>query len=157
MAVAATGPGTVALGSAAQYTILASTAVTNVPTSVIAGKLGLSPAAASYITGLSLTNAGDHWTSPQVSGGVVAADSAQPAAADLTVAVHDMQTAYTDAAARTGAATLNLGAGAVGGMTLRPGLYTWTSSVTMSDDVTLTGGPEDTWIFQITGDLTLSA
>jgi hypothetical protein len=35
-----------------------------------------------------------------------------------------------------------------------PGLYTWTSGVSISTDVTLAGGPDDVWIFQIAGTLT---
>ncbi|MEO7313174.1 MAG: ice-binding family protein, partial [Chitinophagaceae bacterium] len=38
--------------------------------------------------------------------------------------------------------------------TLVPGLYRWTTSVGMAEDITLAGGAKDTWILQITGDLT---
>lgn len=48
----ATGLAVVGLGAAANYVILAKTAITNNPTSAITGDLGLSPAATSYITGL---------------------------------------------------------------------------------------------------------
>jgi hypothetical protein len=36
-------------------------------------------------------------------------------------------------------------------------LYKWTSSVTVPTNVTLAGSADDTWIFQITGDLEVSA
>jgi hypothetical protein len=49
------GPAPVELGEAVEYVILAQAAISNVPTSSITGKLGLSPAAASYITGFALT------------------------------------------------------------------------------------------------------
>ncbi|GAC1354572.1 MAG: hypothetical protein NVSMB47_07940 [Polyangiales bacterium] len=39
------------------------------------------------------------------------------------------------------------------GLTLTPGLYKWGSTVTIGSNVTLSGGANDTWIFQITGDL----
>jgi hypothetical protein len=42
----------------------------------------------------------------------------------------------------------------VGGLTLAPGLYKWTSNVSISTDVTLRGGPNDVWILQIAGTLT---
>jgi hypothetical protein len=72
----------------------------------------------------------------------------------LTAAVGDMETAYNDAAGRTLPDALNLGAGEIGGLTLAPGLYKWTSNVSISNDVTLAGGPNDVWILQIAGTLT---
>ena len=151
------GPDPVALGTAGNYVILAKTAISNVPTSVVTGDLGLSPAAASYITGFDLTKVGASWTSAQVTGSVFAADNDPPTPSDLTTAVADMQAAYTDAAGRPAANFLNLGEGAIGGMTLVPGLYRWTSSVTIPSDVTLTGHADAVWIFQITGDLEVAA
>ncbi len=75
----------------------------------------------------------------------------------LTTAISDMLTGYTDAAGRPTPDFLNLGTGNIGGLTLAPGLYKWTSTVTMPSDVTLTGSATDVWIFQISGDLTMSA
>jgi hypothetical protein len=155
--LAALGPAVVNLGSAANYAILAKSAIANVPTSVITGNLGLSPAAASYVTGFSLTKAGTFWTSPQVVGGVYAADNDAPTASNLTTAVANMLTAYTDAAGRPTPNFTNLGAGAIGGLTLIPGLYNWASTLTIPSDVTLAGAANDVWIFQVAGDLKLSA
>ena len=45
----------------------------------------------------------------------------------------------------------------IGGLTLAPGLYKWASTVTIPTDVTISGAPNDVWIFQISGDLTMSA
>ncbi len=151
------GPAPVFFGAASDYVVLAQSAITNVPTSVITGDLGLSPAAASFVTGFALTRAGVMWTSPEVTGGVFAADNDPTTPSDLTTAVADMQTAYNDAAGRQTPAFLNLEDGDIGGLTLAPGLYKWTSTVTIPADVTLAGAPDDVWIFQITGDLTLSA
>ena len=39
-------------------------------------------------------------------------------------------------------------------MNLVPGLYNWTTGVAILNDVTLTGGPNDVWILQVTGPLT---
>jgi hypothetical protein len=136
---------------------LAKSAVSNVPTSAVTGDLGLSPAAASYITGFALTKAGTHWTSPQVVGGIFAANNDPPTPSKLTTAVADMQTAYVDAAGRGSPDFLNLEGGAIGGLTLEPGLYKWTSTVTIPTDVTLAGSANDVWIFQVTGNLKLSA
>jgi hypothetical protein len=67
----------------------------------------------------------------------------------LTVAVHDMQTAYTDAAGRTLPNFTELGAGNINGMTLKPGLYKWGTGVQIPGRVTLSGGSNDVWIFQV--------
>jgi hypothetical protein len=158
---AAAGPGAgplpVALGAAGSYVILAESAISNVPTSVVTGDIGLSPAAASYITGFSPTRAGTKWTDPEVVGSIFAADNDPPTPTALTTAVASMETAYTDAAGRPTPGHLNAGGGAIGGMTLTPGLYKWTSAVTIPSDVTLAGAPTDVWIFQISGDLSMSA
>jgi hypothetical protein len=151
------GPAPVLLGNAGEYAVLAQSAISNVPTSVVTGDLGLSPAAASYITGFTLTRDGDRWTSPEVIGDVFAADNDPSTPADLTAAVADMVAAYNDAANRPTPSFLNLGDGAIGGLTLAPGLYNWTSTVTIPTDLTVSGGANDTWIFQITGDLTMAA
>lgn len=151
------GPAPVLLGTASDYAIVAKSAISNVPTSQVTGDLALSPAAASYITGFSLTKAGTSWSSAQVVGMVFAANNDPPTPALLTTAVGDMQTAYTDAAGRKSPDFVNLEGGAIGGLTLEPGLYRWTSTVTIPTDVTLSGGADDVWIFQVTGDLKLSA
>ncbi len=79
-----------------------------------------------------------------------------PTNSNLTTAVLNMQAAYTDAAGRPTPNFLNLGAGEIGGQTLVPGLYKWTTGVTISSDVTISGGPNDVWIFQIPGNLAMS-
>jgi hypothetical protein len=145
------------LGTAKNYAVLAKSAISNVPTSQVRGDLGLSPAAASYVTGFSLTKAGASWASTQVIGSIFAADNDLPTPTLLTTAVKDMMTAYTDAAGRKLPDFVELGAGAIGGKTLSPGLYKWTSTVTIPSDVTLEGDADDVWIFQISGDLKLAA
>ena len=68
-----------------------------------------------------------------------------------------MKTAYTDAAGRRLPDFINLGAGNISGLTLRPGLYKWGTGVQIKNAarVTLAGGPNDVWIFQIAQDLTV--
>lgn len=160
-AAGATGAGAavapVDLGTASNYAIIAKAGIANVPTSKITGDLALSPAAASYVTGFSLVKAGTSWTSAQVVGHVFAANNDPPTPVTLTTAVGDMQLAYTDAAGRKSPDFLNLGAGAIGGLTLTPGLYKWTSTLTIPTDITLEGSASDVWIFQVSGDLMLSA
>ncbi len=145
------------LGTSGNYVILAKTAITNNPTSAITGALGLSPAAESYITGFALTDATGYSTSPQVTGKVYAADQTSPTPITLTTAVGDMLTAYSDAAGRPSPDFSELGAGNIGGLTLAPGLYKWTNTVTLPTAITISGNATDVWIFQIAGDLTMSS
>jgi hypothetical protein len=156
-ASAGVGPTPVNLRTAANYAILAKTAISTIPSSVITGDVGISPAAESYITGFSLTDATGYATSTQVTGFVYAADMAAPTAINLTTAVEDMLTAYSDAAGRITPDFTAHGAGEIGSLTLAPGLYNWTSSVTIGSDVTINGGANDTWIFQVAGDLSISS
>ncbi len=162
------GPAPVDVGSttdassSGSYVLLAKTGITNVTgSSVSGGSLGLSPAAASFITGFSLvadsTNVFSTSSSVPSPGKVYASNYANPTPSNLTTAVLSMQTAYTDAAGRTNADFLNLGSGNIGGQTLVPGLYKWGTGVTIPTDVTIAGGANDVWIFQISNDLDLSA
>jgi hypothetical protein len=153
------GPAPVNLRTAGNYVILAETGITNVPGSAITGNLGVSPIAASAITGFGLIYpAGSPFSlSAQVVGKVYAADYGSPTPANLTQAVGDMETAYLDASGRLSPDYTELAVGDIGGLTLRPGLYKWSSTVTIPKDVTLNGGPNDVWIFQISGDVTESS
>jgi len=153
------GPAPVALGTAGNHVVLAKTAISTVPSSGLTGDIGLSPAAASFVTGFSLvadsTNVFSRST--QVVGKVFAANYAVPTPTGLTTAVSNMESAYTDAAGRPTPDFLELGTGNIGGQTLVPGLYKWTSTVVIPADVTLSGGANDVWIFQTSGDLTMAA
>jgi hypothetical protein len=151
-------PMTVDLGKAESFAILAKTGISSVPTSAITGNLGVSPAAASYITGFSLiADATDAFsTSLQVVGKVYAADYAAPTPSNLTTAIGDMETAFADAAARVPDVT-ELGAGDIGGLTLKPGVYKWGTGLLVPTDVTLKGNAEAVWVFQVAEDITVSS
>jgi Ice-binding-like len=149
---AAPGPAPVDLRSAGNFVILTKTGITDVPTSAITGNIGTSP----------ITGAADLVTCTEVTGNVYSDDAAGPSPcsvvtpSNLTVAVLDMQEAYTDAAGRITPDFTELGTGNIGGMTLIPGLYKWGTGVKIPTDVTLSGGPNDVWIFQIAGNLKVS-
>jgi len=145
------------LGLAGNYVIVAKAAINNNSTSAVTGDLGLSPAATSYITGFSLTNATGFATSAQVTGKIYAADMAVPTPANMTTTINNMVTAYNDAAGRLKPDFLELNTGNIGGKTLIPGLYKWTSGVTVPTNVTIAGGANDVWIFQISGNFTMSS
>jgi hypothetical protein len=142
------------VGAAGSFAILSKSGVTDVPNSTITGDVGTSPITGAAITGL---------TCNQVTGIIYSVNAAGPlpcrvtAPSTLTTAVANMETAYNDAAGRTTPDFVNLGAGEIGGLTLAPGLYKWGTGVSISNDVTLTGGPNDVWIFQIAGTLNEAA
>ena len=150
------GPATVKLRSAGDFVILAKTGISTTGTTSITGDVGISPAAASFITGFGLTMdaSGEYATSSIVDGRVYASDYTAPTPADMTTAISDMETAYTDAAGRTNPDQTELGAGDITSMTLEPGLYKWGTGLLISAaGVTLSGGANDVWIFQIAQNL----
>jgi hypothetical protein len=75
----------------------------------------------------------------------------------MTTAVNNMVTAYNDAAGRPLPDFSELGTGNIGGKILVPGLYKWTSNVIMPTNVTIAGGANDVWIFQVSGNLSMSS
>lgn len=152
------GLGPVALGAAGDYVILAETGVSTVPASKITGNVGLSPIARVALTGFSETmdSSNVFSTSPQVTGDLYAADYTNPTPSNLTTAINNMRTAYTTAAGKPADVT-ELGAGNIGGMTLAPGIYKWSTGLTIPTNLTLAGGSNDTWIFEIAQTLDLAA
>jgi hypothetical protein len=163
MVNAATATEPVNLQTAGNYVILAKSGISTVPTSTVVGNIGVSPIAATAVTGFSLIldSAGQHSTSTQVTGEVHAASYGLTVAAELTVAVLDMQAAYTDASSRLSDPAdprgVNFMGGLIGGQTLTPGVYTFTTAITITSDLTFNGGPDDIWIIKTTGVLTLAA
>jgi len=151
------------LGTAGDYAILTKTGISTVPHSVITGDIAVSPIAATAMTGFSLALADDGKTSTstQVTGRAYASDYTSPIPFQLTIAVGDMETAYTDAAGRTNpnAAKINLGGGEIGGETLTSqplGVYTFQTDVTINDDVFFEGDSDDVFIIQMTGNLVVA-
>ncbi|MBE0543465.1 MAG: DUF3494 domain-containing protein, partial [Verrucomicrobia bacterium] len=152
----AAGPDPVDLRSTAGFVILSGAAITSTGGGILNGDVGASPIAGSAI-GV---------TCAQVNGTIYAVDASGPACAvvdatRLTTAKGDLTTAYNDAAGRTPIPTgpyLNPNGGNLGGLNLVPGLYKFTSTALITGaDVTLTGGPDDVWIFQIASDLQLGS
>lgn len=159
-AAAAAGPAPVVLGGAGNFVILTKTGITNTGshTSAITGNIGSSPITAAAM---------DNVFCAEMTGLIYGADAAYTGSGDVTCfkglaaditlvgnAVLDMGIAYTDAAGRSLPDFTELYAGDISGKTLVPGLYKWGTGVSINTDVTLSGGPNDVWIFQIAGDLT---
>jgi hypothetical protein len=146
------------------FAILSQAGITNSGShlSVITGNIGASPITAasmnnvfcSEITGIIYgVDAG------YVGSGAITCFAGNPPASNKTLvdnAVADMGTAYTNAAGRTPDYT-ELGAGNIGGMNLGPATYKWGTGVLIPTNVTLTGGANDVWIFQIAQGLTVSS
>ena len=148
-ALAATQPG---LGSAKSFAVLAGSSIANIPTSAISGDVGLYPNGAAYVTGFSLISSGTgYFVSSQVTG--------QVHIADLTarVAKDDLVTAYTAAAAAP--TTLDLSGQDLGGKTLAPGVYSFSSSAQLTGPapLTLSGDAAGVFIFKIGGTLTTAS
>lgn len=147
------------LGTAGDFGILAKSGISTVSGTSVTGDMGVSPIDSTAITGFSLIldSTTTFSISDQVTGKIYAADYSAPTPSILTTAISNMETAYTDAAGRTLPDYTELGSGNIGGMTLAPGLYKWGTSVLVDSDVTLQGGVNDVWIFQIAGNLTVAS
>ncbi|MDO3695045.1 ice-binding family protein [Wenyingzhuangia sp. chi5] len=146
---------TINMQSAANFTILAGSLISNVPTSAVTGNIGLSPAAGSYISGF-----GDN----EITGTVYTSDASGPAgsvpdATTLTAAKGDLTIAYNDAAGRTSTDVVLL-AGNIGGLTLSPGLYKSSGSLEISSgDLTFDakGNANAVFIIQIASTLNMTS
>ncbi len=150
----AAGPEPVNLGSTHNFTILAGAAITTTGGGMINGDIGAYPIAGSGI-GI---------PPEQVEGTIYARDASGTQAPNVVIdpdlllaAKGDLTIAYNDAAGRTPVPTgdfLNPQGGNLGGLTLRAGLYKITTTAYITGaDLTLTGGPNDVWIFQCGQDL----
>jgi cytoskeletal protein CcmA (bactofilin family) len=166
--------GCVDLGTAANYAILAEAGVSYTPTATVSstpkiiGNIGVSPAAASTITGfaLDLPAGGAYSTSTLVTGAIYAPGYAPPTPANLTTAIGDKLAAYNAAAAMAtaggglaggspGVACPNVGD--LGGQTLTPGVYTCGSPLQISTGLDLTLNGAGVYIIKTTGTLTQAA
>jgi hypothetical protein len=161
----AAGPAPVNLLSANNFVILSQTGITDTGShsSAITGNIGASPITAAAMNDVFCS---------EVTGKIYGVDAAyvgsgattcfvgNPPSVNKTLvdnAVLDMATAYTDSTGRTNPTATELGAGNIGGMTLAPGLYKWSTDVTIPANLTLSGGPNDVWIFQIAGNLNIAS
>lgn len=157
---AGVGPTAVNLGTAGNFAILTKSGISTTGVTSITGDIGVSPASATALTGFGLimdTN-GQSSHTPIVSGKAYASDYAAPTPAKMTTAVSDMETAFTTAnGLTTPAPIVGLYAGDISGRILPAGLYKWSTGVLVTNaGVTLTGGPNDTWVFQIAQNLTIN-
>lgn len=162
----AAGPSTVNLLSSGNFSLLSKTGITNTGShaSAITGNIGSSPITAAAINNVFCS---------EISGTIYGVDAAYVGSGNQTCfagnpplsnktlidnAVLDMGTAYADAAGRPALTPdTNLFAGNLGGQTLAPGLYKWTTDVIIPTNVTFSGNANDIWILQIAGNLNIAS
>jgi hypothetical protein len=139
------------LGTAGNYAVLAKTGISTTA-GPITGDIGVSPIAATAMTGFDLEQDSTKTfsESPLVTGKAYASDYFTPIPAALSTAVSNMETAYTDAAGRPNAddARINL----LGGLfneatTLTAGVYTFGSDVMINADITFDAKDVDGAVF----------
>ena len=130
------------LGNAADYAVMAATTITSTGPTVIDGSLAISPDGATSVTGF-----------PP---GVVTGATDFNNAAAIAAAV-DLGTAYNDAAAEP--FTVDLTGQDLGGLTLTPGVYRFSSSAQLTGTLILDGegSTNPTFIFQIGSTLTTAS
>lgn len=137
------------LGKASSFAVLAKAGISTVPASAVTGNIGVSPISAGALTGFSLIPdlSNSFSTSLQVTGNCYAADYAVPTPSDLTTTIGDMEIAYADAAGRANTKGYELGAGLIGGLTLYPGVYTWSSTLSIQADIYFDGQGNSNAVF----------
>lgn len=161
----AAGPASVNLLSAGNFAILSETGITNTGSHAcaITGNIGSSPITAAAMDNVFCSEiAGTIYgvNAGYTGSGTTTCFAGNPPLSNKTLvdnAVLDMETAYVDAAGRTLPNGTELYAGNLGGQTFAPGLYKWSTDVIIPTDVTLSGGANDVWIFQIAGNLSIAS
>ena len=134
----AAGPAPVNLGSAAHFTILATSTTTTTGGGIINGDVGLSPIGSQGIP------------PDKINGTIYNGDAiAAQAQLDLTAAIIAASPAQLPGGINAGAE--------LGGKTLVAGVYQSPSgSYGITGDLTLFGGPDDVWVFQMASTLTVA-
>ncbi len=147
-------PTAISLGTAGQFAILAGDAITNVPTSVILGDVGVTPG----------TGAAIGLTCAEVTGAIYTNDLAGPLcrivdAGLLTTAKNALTAAYDEAAALTPDSTFAGADNQLGTQNLVAGVYRFSAASTANlvGNLTLTGSSSDVWVFQATSTLVTAA
>ena len=133
------------LGTAQSFAVLGASAVTNTGPTVVTGDLGISPNTIASITGFP----------PGVILGTVHA-SPDPVALQ---AQNDTTAAYLQLAGQACPATNNLTGIDLGGLTLVPGVYCFSSSAQLTGTLTLDaqGDPNAAWVFQTGSTITTAS
>lgn len=166
------------LKTAIRYAILSNGGISTAAVSTITGNIGVSPGTSFSITGfgLSMDDSGEFSIASQLAGRAFASDYGGPIPQELDTAISEMVAAYDDAESRpnTDSRKMNVGGGKIGGMTMKPGVYTFTilsdepeasgrklstatEGIEINGDIIFEGGPDDVFIMQTNGPLTVDS
>jgi hypothetical protein len=157
------------LGDAGDYVIFTEAGISTVPDSAITGDIAVYPAAATYMTGfgLNLAAGDDFSTSPQFAGFKAwARGYSGDVAIKLSSAANHTFFAYEEAEGRennpavpdrtnpgkNSAGVVSEG-GDISGMTLTPGVYTFTVDIAINSAITLSGAADSVYIIKTTKSL----
>ena len=160
--VCSAGAACVNLGAAGgTFVILSTAGITNTGghTTAITGNIGTSPIAGSAMDGVFCS---------EIAGSIIGVDATYTGSGDVSCykgsaddktmvdnAVLDATAAFGDADSRApGVGKTDLFAGDITGQNLTPGVYKWSTGVSINGPVTFTGSATDVWVLQIAGSLT---
>jgi Ice-binding-like len=134
------------LGAAAPFAVLGASTVTNTGPTVLTGDMGVSPGAA--CTG---------FPAPCTGGPGIVTGTIHLANANSLAAQNSIVTAYNALAGQ--ACDVNLTGTDLGGLTLTPGAYCFSTSAQLTGTLTLNGlgNPGSVWVFQIGSTLTTAS
>jgi Ice-binding-like len=135
------------LGNATSFAVLGATTVTNTGGTALNGDLGVSPGAACTGFPAPCTGGGPGTVTGTIHAGDVTAGMAQGS----------ITTAYNALASQ--ACNIDLTGTDLGGLTLTPGVYCFSSSAQLTGTLTLNGlgNPGSVWVFQIGSTLTTAS
>ncbi len=150
---------TVDLGNVANFAVMGAAAISDTPTSVITGDVGLWYHGGSYITGLQCIEVTGtiYDNNGTYSGNPSGTACLQTNASTLTSAHTSLTSAYNDAAGRSPTTTYSA-IQDLGGLTLPSGVYNDPSSFAVTGTLTLDGGGDanSVFIFQAGSTLTMA-
>lgn len=141
--------------SAEHFTILGTTGVSSLGVDVT-GHVGTNTADA--LTGFDpmlLDSSGEFSTSSQVDGRLYLPTYTSPTPSLLNNAVTDSGTAYTQGSLLVPPIATELHEGILGGQTLVGGIYKWSTVLSITSSITLTGDASDVWVFQVAGGIAI--
>lgn len=149
------------LGKASQFVILAKTTVNNESTSRITGQVGEGSAADS----LDNKTANDAYSVRQtqntlvqnamVQNTMVHEGQSETTSPDVTEALEDMMTAYSNVSMQNGDDSTSQMNDNFHDAELSSGIHEWSDSLNIKSDITLAGSADDVWVFKVGDNLTV--
>lgn len=139
------------LGIAKSFSVMAYISIASSQTSSITGKVGLKPGVRTLV---GLNPADVVGGAPEIYAGDDVGDQQNY----LTMAREDLIGAYKEIVGRaTDKDKVEAYKGDLGGKILPPGTYRFSNGATIPSDMTLEGGENHVWIFQVEGDINLAS